>query len=273
MSVHSRRARNRELLILTEDLFGRSVDATLFLLSYITALSVIPSTKTRAAFQAHLASETFLKSVNYEVIKNALTTAWKRRFIVKRRHALPTITQQGRRRLQEIMPVYDPVRTWDGRLHAVTYDIPEKKHKARDLLRTYLRRLGCAKLQESVWLTPYNPIDVLRDFILEKDIEGTVIVSDLGKDASVGEETMEGLIVRLYNLEELHDRYKTWLDIFGDPRTLIQYEGLVRYLSILNDDPQLPFALLPKWWSGDRAYKTIKSLLSKLSIDSRPRSY
>lgn len=261
--------KNRDLLNLTEDLFGRSVDATLSLLAYVSALSVVPSFDHSASFQARLISEECLQTVNYDVIKNALITAWKKHYIIRRRHALPEITKEGKQRLQEMLPMYDRVRAWDGRLHTVTYDIPEKKHKTRDLLRSHLRRLGCAKLQESVWLTPYNPIDTLRSFIQEQHIEGTVIVSDLGTDASVGEETMDGLITRLYSLESLNERYRVWLDGFS--KQSMNFEAYVRYMAILKDDPQLPFPLLPKWWKGDKAHETIKPLLSMLSIDSRPR--
>ncbi len=260
--------RHKELLMRAEDVFGRSVDATLALLSYVTALSVIPSTKSSASFRAHLASEAFLQDINYEIIKNAIVTAWKKQYIKRKRHALPEITEEGKRRLFEVLPSYHENRAWDGRLHTVTYDIPEKKRKARDLLRRYLRRLGCAKLQESVWLTPYNPIDVLRTFISEKEIEGTVIVSDLGADASIGEETMEGLISRLYGLEALNTRYSEWLDDFS--KKPMDFEAFVRFLAILKDDPQLPFSLLPKQWMGDKAYMRMKPLLSKMSLRSRP---
>ena len=260
--------RNKELLMRMEDVFGRSVDATLALLSYVTALCVIPSTKRSAAFRAQLASEAFLQDINYETIKNAIVTAWKKRYIIRKRHALPEITAEGKRRLSEVVPLYCDNRTWDGRLHVVTYDIPEKKRKTRDLLRAYLRRLGCAKLQESVWLTPYNPIDVLRAFISEKEIEGTVIVSDLGADASIGEETMEGLISRLYDLERLNMRYSEWFDDFSEKP--INFEAFIRFIAILKDDPQLPFSLLPKQWTGDKAYSCIKPLFSKMSLASRP---
>ncbi len=262
--------KKRDILNLTEDIFGRSVDATLSLLAYISAMSVVPSSGHGASFQARLISEECLQSVNYDVIKNALITAWKKHYIVRRRHALPEITNEGKQRLRETVPMYDPVRAWDGRLHAVTYDIPETKHKARDLLRVYLRRLGCAKLQASVWLTPYNPIDSLRTFIQNQKIEGTIIVSDLGTDASVGEETMGGLVSRLYDLEILNQRYQDWLANFS--KHTMNFEAYVRYLAILKDDPQLPFPLLPKWWKGDRAYEIIQPLLSLLSIDSRPRT-
>jgi len=257
------------LFEITEDLFGRSVDATLSIIAYVAALAV-PQPKSGATLRACIASEHFLNTVNYDVIKNALITAWKHRYIKRIRHALPEITEAGKRRLASVLPTYDETRTWDGRLHIVTYDIPEAKKKIRDRLRQRLQRIGCAKFQESVWITPYNPIDLLRAFLSDTDIGGTVIVSDLGRDASIGEETIEGLLTRIYHIKEINDRYEEWLERYENNSK--GYEGLVKYLAILKDDPQLPFALLPKWWRGDKAYRAIQPLYTKLLLASRPRS-
>lgn len=266
-----RRALKKEFLALTEDLFGRSVDAMIMVLAYLAALSV-PKSQSTGLLQSQIAAEKFLQDVNYEAIKNALITASKSGFIKRRRHALPAITKAGRARLVSVIPRHDDTRTWDGRLHIVTYDIPEKQKNVRDLFRVQLRRIGCAKLQESVWLTPYNPIDILREFTADYHIGGTVIVSDLGVDASVGEEDIQMLIVRLYHLEEINARYREWLDSYGGGDFVtIGYEGLVGYLAILKHDPQLPFALLPKCWKGEKAYASIKPFLNKLLLDTRPR--
>lgn len=265
------RKKRRELLVITEDLFGRSVDAVLSVLAYIVAIGA-PQPQSGAPLRARIAADRFLNKVNYDVIKNAIITARKRRYIQRTRHAVPEITEAGRRRLREILPVYDEKRAWDGRLHLVTYDIPEEKKKTRDALRRHLRKIGCAKLQESVWITPYNPIDLLREFTKENGIAGTVIISDLGRDASVGEESIAGLVMRLYNLEGINNRYKEWLMMYEDATlSSMGYKGLVQYLAILKDDPQLPFVLLPRWWAGVEAFKAVKPLLEKLSLSARPR--
>jgi len=268
----SRQVLKKEFLAVTEDLFGRSVDAMIMVLAYLAALSV-PKSQSTGLLQSQIAAEKFLQDVNYEVIKNALITASKSGFIKRRRNALPAITKAGRARLASVIPNHDDARAWDGRLHIVTYDIPEKQKNVRDLFRVHLRRIGCANLQESVWLTPYNPIDILREFTADYHIGGTVIVSDLGVDASIGEEDIQTLIVRLYHLEEINARYREWLDTYGDRDSAsIGYEGLVGYLAILKHDPQLPFALLPKWWKGEKAYASIKQFLNTLLLDSRPRT-
>jgi len=267
----TRKKLGKELLTITENVFGHSVDATLALLAYLAAMSV-STLQRNPDLHARIASEKFLEQINYEAIKNALITAWKRQYILKYRHALPEITQEGKQRLSELLPVYDAIRVWDMRLHAITYDVPEKQKSVRDALRRFLIRVRCAKLQESVWITPYNPIDLLRTFVKEKGISGTVIVSDLGKDAAIGEESFSDLVARLFNLKEINTRYETWLDEYKNERPLsIGYQGLMQYLAILKSDPQLPFDLLPKWWKGDTAYQKIKPLYEKVLLAARPR--
>jgi len=86
-----------------------------------------------------------------------------------------------------------------------------------------------------------------------------VIVSDMGRDGSIGEEDIRGLIVRVYELEKLNDRYKEWLEEF-DGETIDRW-AVMLFLSILKDDPQLPFVLLPKWWKGDIVYQKVKPWL------------
>ncbi len=258
----TKRHMRQEALVLAEGLFSHSVDLVLWMTVYFAGITAIQP-KSGNPWRAAMAADRFLNDVNYDVIKNALLTAKKRHLIKKtKRSALPQITKAGKKRLQSVVPIYDAERTWDGRMHVVTYDIPEKKKRDRDQLREYLRRIGCAKLQDSVWVTPYNPIDTLRSFIQEKGLGGTIIVSDLGRDASIGDEDLHDLIVRIYGLKALNMQYEEWLYRYKRQKTINSY-ALITYLAILKQDPQLPFSLLPKWWSGENAYKKIRLDLTR----------
>ena len=83
----------------------------------------------------------------------------------------PQITQAGKEKLKRLLPHYNNKRIWDKRLYLVSYDIPNSKKAVRDNLRQILKTLGCGLLQESVWLTPYNPKEVLKNFVAEHLIE------------------------------------------------------------------------------------------------------
>ena len=46
-------------------------------------------------------------------------------------------------------------KVWDKKWRVVMFDIPEKKKKLRDLIRSNLKRLGFIQIQASVWIFPY----------------------------------------------------------------------------------------------------------------------
>ena len=47
-------------------------------------------------------------------------------------------------------------KKWDRKWRIVIFDIKEKRRKTRDILRNTLNRLGFIKLQNSVWVFPYD---------------------------------------------------------------------------------------------------------------------
>ncbi len=261
---------SRAVLALAEGLFSHAVDLALWTVVYLGEVG-LPQSTSGQVWRAQIAADRFLHQVNYDVMKEALKTAHRNGWIkARRRNALPEITEKGKRRIASVIPQYDEKRSWDGKMHLVTYDIPESRKIDRELLRAYLRRIGCAMLQESVWITPYNPIDLVRSFVDEKELSGTVIVSDLGRDGAVGEEDLRALLVRVYKLENLNERYEEWLSSVEE-LDVIDHFALIRYLAILNDDPQLPFVLHPPWWKGGKAYALVKLQLLSVSKSMRPQ--
>lgn len=47
-------------------------------------------------------------------------------------------------------------RTWDRRYRLVMFDVPEKRNKIRVRLRNQMREVGFLRVQDSVWLYPYD---------------------------------------------------------------------------------------------------------------------
>lgn len=65
----------------------------------------------------------------------------------------------------ESMQIKKPKR-WDGKWRVVTFDIPNKYKRVRDIFRMRLRQLGLYQFQESVYVSPYpcfNEIEFLRE--------------------------------------------------------------------------------------------------------------
>lgn len=210
----------------------------------------------------------------FEMDKDSLKRAfWKarRRGLLERKRARGKeywrATKLGRERLSSIIPTYRNERPWDKRLYLVTYDIPEEKHSQRTKLRGMLIGLGAGRFQDSVYLMLWDPTDTLRRFIHDHGIAGSVVVSDTGTDGSIGERNLHDLIWDVFQLEELNNRYQAFL------RETTQRQGqtaqlIFHFLSILRDDPQLPFGLQGPLWNGDKAYKAYRTLLTSPPVTS-----
>src|SRR3989338_5920281 len=65
-------------------------------------------------------------------------------------------------------------KKWDGRWRVVIFDIKESRSRIRFLLRKTLSQIGFVRLQNSVWLYPYDCEDLISllkaDFKICKDV-------------------------------------------------------------------------------------------------------
>lgn len=70
-----------------------------------------------------------------------------------------SITERGRERLSwyklQDYKVVKP-RHWDGKWRLYIFDIKENRRSSREYLRKCLRRIGFVRLQDSVWVYPYD---------------------------------------------------------------------------------------------------------------------
>lgn len=175
------------------------------------------------------------------------------------------ITKLGIEKLKSKIPTYRTKRPWDKRIYLVNYDIAEKERQLRDRLRDYLKEIGCGSLQKSTYISVYNPRGLLRPWIMEHYLAGEVLVSDLGPDGSLGDKSVTEIIAKAYELDVLNAKYSSFLDGFlgvKDLNNISKNQLAFQFLSILKEDPQLPFELLPDWWVGDRAYRKYKTVIS-----------
>ena len=255
------------LLEKSEGILSTLTDALLW--SFFFGL--YPSSYNRAAWEKERAADVLLSEINYQSLKNTLYNLKKKGLIdyIKGKALEPKITKEGKKRLVSLVPKYYEKRTWDGRVYLIAYDIPEKQKNDRERFRDLLLRLGCGRLQASVYLTPYNPKGALREFINQRGLSGWIIVSDIGKDGSIGEKDLKSLIVEVYNLESLNERYEEFIENFrrSKPDKVNPSEVAFSFYSILTKDPQLPFELLPSWWKGARAYRLFKRLVGERSLE------
>lgn len=254
----SKRKFKRIALQASEGLLTTAADLVLFQLLFLGA-SIGKSASPPDIWRAYNEASDAWAEVDYEAFKRAFRRLRRKGFVETVKgvaYFKPQITKLGYQRLEELLPTYKKKRPWDKRIYLVTYDVPEERRDDRDLLRETLKRIGCAHLQDSVWLTPYNPKGILEDFVEEHSLHGSIIVSDTGTDGAVGDRSLKELIREVYDLNELNDRYKSFLYDFSKGRKKASADTLAsHYFSILADDPQLPFELLPTDWRGDEAFE------------------
>ncbi|HEY4504896.1 MAG TPA: CRISPR-associated endonuclease Cas2 [Candidatus Paceibacterota bacterium] len=74
------------------------------------------------------------------------------------------ITNKGRAYLLAISDsslLIPKPKKWDRKFRMVIFDIRESKRADRDKFRLFLRRLGFMRLQDSVWVYPYDCEDII----------------------------------------------------------------------------------------------------------------
>lgn len=73
------------------------------------------------------------------------------------------ITGKGERVLQMETErvIMTKKRKWDKRWRVVIFDIPERRKRVRDRLRRFMSSCGFVRLQDSVWIYPYDCEDLI----------------------------------------------------------------------------------------------------------------
>ena len=83
-------------------------------------------------------------------------------------------------------------KKWDKKWRVIVFDIPEKKRRIRDQIRHLFNKSGIYKLQDSVWVYPYDCEDII-----------TLLKSDLG----IGKNLLYLIVDELENDKYLREHY------------------------------------------------------------------
>lgn len=256
--------RNEELRESIEEFsFGVLSSAINLSLGLLASAGAIATSSTNPSEVWKALEETSsLPSISKDSLRHAFWRARNQGFLKReqeRGKTFWTLTRQGRERLASTFPTYQEGRPWDRKLYLVTYDIPEEQRSDRTLLQKMLKKLGAGQLQKSIYLLLWDPTEVIKSFIKKHGLSGMVIVSNTGTNGSVGEKSLDELVWEIFQLDELNERYKDFIQSHRQ-KQLPSVQLAFFYLSILKDDPQLPFELLGPTWKGTKAYTIFKSL-------------
>jgi CRISPR-associated endonuclease Cas2 len=87
------------------------------------------------------------------------------------------LTQKGAAYMDYVYAIDFKLRKparWDKKWRLVIFDIPEKRKRLRDVLRATLHRIGFIRLQDSVWVYPYDCEELITllktEFKVGKDV-------------------------------------------------------------------------------------------------------
>lgn len=87
------------------------------------------------------------------------------------------LTNDGKRRLyllKKTIDVFSRPHKWDHRWRVLIFDIPEERRSVREKIRRTLSAIGFVRLQDSVWVYPYDCEDFVillkADFKIGKDL-------------------------------------------------------------------------------------------------------
>lgn len=98
-----------------------------------------------------------------------------------------SLTRKGERELEKIGDVIIKPKKWDGKWRILIFDISETKKSIRDSMRRTLIAIGFVKLQNSVWVFPYDCEDLIMllkiDLMVGKDM--LYIIADKIENDSV----------------------------------------------------------------------------------------
>ncbi|MEK7150237.1 MAG: CRISPR-associated endonuclease Cas2 [Patescibacteria group bacterium] len=128
-----------------------------------------------------------------EIIKRSRNRLVKRGLLVYQDGFL-RLTPKGEMELKSLeMKDWKNARPkkWDGRWRVLIFDIPEKRKSLREKVRNTLLSIGFMRLQDSVWLYPYDCEDFINllkaDFKIGKDLL-YLIVESIENDKSFRKE-------------------------------------------------------------------------------------
>mgnify|MGYP001582756461 CR=1 FL=1 len=111
-----------------------------------------------------------------EIVKTAANRLY-RKGLLKSGNGHYSITAEGEKILEhwrkDRFKLPKP-KKWDRKWRIIIFDIPERKKKIRDEIRGILTAAGFARLQDSVWVYPYDCEDVISllktDYGINRDM-------------------------------------------------------------------------------------------------------
>lgn len=202
---------------------------------------------------------------------NQLTTTGYIQRVEKNGKQYLRLTPKGTQNLKNDIPLLALQRQkWQGYFHGLAYDFPEKQSYRRNLLRELAKTWGFGQFQLSLWITAHPLAEVIDDFIVSNNLHNFAFRFTTKK---LTIEQGRAIAEKVWKVSQLEKAY--WDFINGwwkkdEKGELKPNDGPIlerQYYDLLENDPYLPYNLLPLDWPAKDAQQTyieIKDKLSKL---------
>lgn len=128
-----------------------------------------------------------LQRRSHDKLKSAVDRLIEKGLLVTDKDGI-RLTGKGVKQLQKSSLAVARPRTWDRKWRIVIFDIPEHKKARRNLLRNMLTQIGFLRLQNSVWVYPFDCEELITllktDYRLGKEVL-YMIVDKIERSASI----------------------------------------------------------------------------------------
>lgn len=200
----------------------------------------------------------------YEVVSRRIKTGEIKK-IVKKGQTYLRLLSAGKKRLVRDFPILKlQKQRWDGFWTIVAFDIKEINRYQRDFLRNKLLELGFGMYQRSLYISPYNWVEDLREFIIYHKLRGVRVFR--AKEVLIGDPKQQA--AKIWKLDRLASEYKR---LISKAKRIKRMKGgrkkenkarklRSQYLDLLLVDPCLPKQLLPDDWPAEEARKLALNL-------------
>jgi phenylacetic acid degradation operon negative regulatory protein len=156
-----------------------------------------------------------------------------------------TVLAEGDRRIFTLGELPRAETTWTVLWHS----IPEDRRLARTRLVRRLRFLGFGSVQDGTWLAPRDREAEVATLLAELDVAAHAGVL-LGRPATAID--FASFVARVWDLDELATRYRTFVERFRDHRIADDRQALLLRTRLVHTfrefpflDPELPEDLVP----------------------------
>ncbi len=175
------------------------------------------------------------------------------------------ITAKGEKAIDGYLKPLKQLGKWDGRWRLVMFDIPESERDVRDRLRRALTNLGLGILQASVWISPNDIKDEVKEIANKLNLGSKIKFFEVTRNKTLDKTIIE----KSWNLPDLADNFRLFnlqaervlKNIQKDPNARFSAKKYIfAYALLLQKDPKLPWEFRQK----DELRKTAHELYLKL---------